>query len=356
MSDLPVSSVPVHGGTDALGVPEHDFSTNRNACGPCPPALAALQAAHVDQYPDPGYTALRRRLAGFHGVQDRRIVMAGSASEFIHRISAHASRSGARHASVPRHSYADYAHAARVWGLALRWRALDSGDDCLGRGLHWACEPSSPLGEADAAATAWRSSPCEPGMWRVLDCAYKPLRLSAQEGGGWVHSRDDSAWQLWTPNKALGMTGVRAAYAIAPAGVSEHELAALAALAPSWVIGSHGAALLQAWTTDAVQAWLRQSLDQLRAWKAEQLRLCQDMGWHVLPGHQANYFVARLPAFAPVRDLSGIMAGLRAHGVKVRDASSFGLPGCVRLGVLSPPSQQTLQRAWNAVLIQPDFL
>jgi histidinol-phosphate aminotransferase len=57
-----------HGGTDALGVPAHDFSTNRNACGPCPAAVAALQAAHAAQYPDPQYTDLRAQLAAFHGV------------------------------------------------------------------------------------------------------------------------------------------------------------------------------------------------------------------------------------------------------------------------------------------------
>ena len=32
-----------HGGPDALGVPRWDFSTNANACGPCPPALQAVQ-------------------------------------------------------------------------------------------------------------------------------------------------------------------------------------------------------------------------------------------------------------------------------------------------------------------------
>lgn len=35
----------IHGGPDALGVPAHDFSTNANACGPCPDALDALRRA-----------------------------------------------------------------------------------------------------------------------------------------------------------------------------------------------------------------------------------------------------------------------------------------------------------------------
>ena len=96
-----------HGGTDALGVPAHDFSTNANSCGPCPQALRALQAAHAQQYPDPSYAALRARLGDFHGVAAARIVLAASASEFIHRISAHAARQGLRHALLPALSYGD---------------------------------------------------------------------------------------------------------------------------------------------------------------------------------------------------------------------------------------------------------
>ena len=108
---------PAHGGPDALGVPLHDFSTNANACGPCPQALAALGHADRRHYPDPAYTRLRALLAGFHGVDVERIVIAASASEFIHRITAHAARSGLRRAVSPAHGYGDYARAARNWGL-----------------------------------------------------------------------------------------------------------------------------------------------------------------------------------------------------------------------------------------------
>lgn len=345
----PSDGVPTHGGTDALGIPEHDFSTNRNACGPCPPVLAALQAAHAAQYPDPAYASLRQCLADFHDVPMRRIVIAGSASEFIHRISAHASRRGARHASVPRHSYGDYAHAASTWGLSVRHRAPDTLHACLGEGLHWACDPASPLGEPDAAIAAWRSCPGVAGTWRVLDCAYRPLRLHEDEAGGLAVSGLADVWQLWTPNKALGMTGVRAAYAIAPQTVADSDLCELAALAPSWVIGAHGVALLSTWAGDAAQRWLRQSLGRLREWKAQQIALCQQMGWTVITGHQANYFVARLPDACLPKGMSAVAKGLRPHGIKLRDASSFDLPGCVRLGVLPPRSHQALRRAWEAV-------
>ena len=53
----------IHGGPDAWGVPLHDFSTNSNACGPCPQALAAVQAADATRYPDAAYTADHKRPA-----------------------------------------------------------------------------------------------------------------------------------------------------------------------------------------------------------------------------------------------------------------------------------------------------
>ncbi|MDH1703895.1 aminotransferase class I/II-fold pyridoxal phosphate-dependent enzyme [Comamonas terrigena] len=325
-----------HGGTDALGVPAHDFSTNRNACGPCPAAVAALQSAHVAQYPDPLYTDLRAQLAAFHGVALARVLVGGSSSELIHRFTQHAVRSGARRATLPPHHYGDYLQAAQVWGLAAQSRSVPGP-----QGLHWACEPSSPLGVLDEVWSAWAQLPAGGPTWRMLDCAYRPLWLE-----GTAPQRDlDTVWQLWTPNKALGMTGVRAAYAIAPLHAAAQELEALRLLAPSWVVGAHGVAMLQAWGTPPVQQWLAQSLETLRAWKAQQLALCEQLGWQVIPGHQANYLVARLPL--PPQDLARSLAALRNHGVKLRDCASFGLLGHVRLGVLPPASQAALAQAWN---------
>ena len=374
----------IHGGPDALGVPAHDFSTNANACGPCPAALAALAQADRAHYPDPAYTALTQALADFHGVEIGRIVLAASASEFIHRITAFAARSGARRTIVPRHGYGDYARAAGLWGLdcagisaepagaaglSLLPPLGEGGDGGLpdqhtdagtaqggwpppqplprvggsegGRGLtlQWACEPASPLGTPDAALDAWaRQGSTE---LRIVDCAYAPLRLHGQP-----RPLPASAWQMYSPNKALGLTGVRAAYAIAPLGAQADGTAQqLRALAPSWPVGADGVALLTAWTGQAAQLWLTQSLAALRDWKAQQISLCQSMGWHIAAGSLANFFTARLPQGVP----ADLLPGLRAHGIKLRDCASFGLPGHVRLGVLPPASQQALRAAWQAL-------
>lgn len=336
----------MHGGPDAAGVPLFDFSTNSNACGPCAEAREAVQVADATRYPDPAYTALRERLAAFHGVAPARIVLAASASEFIHRITALAAQQGVVQVALPAHSYGDYAQAAQVRGLDL----VRGGGAAAG--LQWACEPSSPLGLADPEVRAWQQQGMErngddaAGVLCVLDCAYVPLRLDPE--GAWTGTPPahwpSACWQLWTPNKALGLTGVRAAYAVAPAG-SEETVRALVALAPSWPVGAHGVALLQAWVSPVVQQWLVYSLCTLREWKSRQQALCLDLGWAVHAGSLANYFCAQPASTSLAADL----AALRAAGIKLRDTASFGLPGSVRLGVLAPAAQDALRQAWRAV-------
>jgi len=322
----------VHGGPDQAGTAEHDFSTNGNATGSCPAVLAALRAADAAHYPDPAYSALRVALAGFHGVAAERIAIAASASEFIHRISAAFAQEGGRQVWLPAHSYGDYERAALARGLQV----LRADEPQGGAALRWCCEPSSPLGQAqpDLALRAKAGGVC------VLDLAYEPLRL---EGAASLDAAErNRVWQLWTPNKAMGLTGIRAAYAIAPDDDAAAPLMQrLERLAPSWPVGVHGVALLETWIGAEAQAWLAQSLHTLRTWKAQQRALCESLGWQCLPG-DANFFCARTDAPYPRR-----AAALRAEGVKLRDCASFGLPGLVRLGVLPPQSQQALKEAWT---------
>ena len=334
-----------------MGVPRWDFSTNSNACGPCPMALEALAQADATHYPDPGYHALREQLGAFHAVAPERIVVAASASEFIFRITAFAVRQGVSRVTVPRHGYGDYTQAARAWGLEVQPDALldeavaglqDAGG-APGRGgtLRWAAAPSSPLGQEPPGLSAWVDAAVAEGAsaFSVLDSAYAPLRL---EGASSLSAhQQDPVWRLFSPNKALGLTGVRGAYAIAPAGLNAADLAGLQALAPSWPLGAHGVALLQAWCLPDTQAWLAQSLQQLRYWKTRQIALCTELGWTVLPS-VANFFTVRLPPL-PADEWTVRWQQARLHGVKVRDAASFGLPSHCRLGVLPPDAQAALR-------------
>ena len=314
----------IHGGPDAFGAARFDFSTNSNACGPCPPALAVIQQADATRYPDASYTALRARLAAFHEVDVQRVVLAASASEFIFRITAMVAGRGGRSAGLPPHSYGDYAHAASVHGL----KVADAGvaDLC------WACEPSSPLGQVHGNFFSASSTV------QVLDRAYEPLRLK----GTFAHAGDlHKLWQLYSPNKALGLTGVRAAYAIAPVDAAA-DVETMNQLCPSWPIGAHGVAMLEAWTQPETQVWLAGSLATLQLWKTQQIALCESMGWTVLPS-MANFFVCSI---GDGLRIESAMTQLRQHGIKLRDCASFGLSGHVRISVQPPAAQVALHNAW----------
>lgn len=441
----PAPSHLSHGGPDALGIPPHDFSTNANACGPCPPVLQALQQAPVHTYPDPACTAVRQGLGRWHGVDTERVVIGASASELIFRLTAALGMIGqGRQADagvpsahdplrvrtgplpagarplpppvvwVPRHAYGDYARAAQAHGLPVRvWDTVrDIPRDATGSGsgsascslqLLWATEPSSPLGHTpEGLADAVHARPSHarqtvalqgvpgdsPPLW-VLDRAYAPLRLSGTDP--FASTALDAVWQLFSPNKALGMTGVRGAWLVAPAaclndaGSLQAELLGhLQALAPSWPLGAHGEVMLMAWPEPAVQQWLARSLDTLRDWKAQLEEGLRRRDWTVLPS-VSTFCCARPPRSAleaalsmmrpsdmptpanqvsdtrgpstpsrhTVRDARSpgertqlaLLAMLRQQGIKLRDATSFGLPGWFRLGVRPPESQQALWRA-----------
>ncbi|MDE2396212.1 MAG: hypothetical protein KGM91_12315 [Burkholderiales bacterium] len=108
---------------------------------------------------------------------------------------------------------------------------------------------------------------------------------------------------------------------------------ALAALAPSWVLGADGVALLQAHAEPQAAAAAASMQDRLQAWKAAQDRSLVRAGWTLRPS-PLHFGLARPPGpLRSARELEPWHALLREHGIKLRDGASFGLPGWVRLAV-----------------------
>ncbi len=325
-----------HGGADARGAARWDFSTCANAAGPCSAALVAVQRADPTHYPDPAGTAVRQALAALHGVELWRVLPAASASEFIQRFTAVTGRLWPGAVQVPVNAYGDYAHAARAWGRAVR--AADPAEgDAEAPTLRWLADPSSPLGQ-DCAL------PPQPGACpTVLDAVYAPLRLTGVSA--WGRAALDAVFVLHSPNKALGLTGVRGAYAVAPLSASYDLQACCRALddaAPSWPWSAQAEAMLANWATQAAQDWVAQSRQLLAMWKAELQQGLAARGFVLLPS-KTPYFVARPSQLLDPTEL-------REHGVAVRDAASFGLSGCWRVSAQGPQAQEALTRALDRAL------
>jgi len=369
-----------HGGPDLGAEIRWDFSTNANPMGPMAGATHALAEADRRTYPEPTYLALRTALSGAGlGPVDRLLPTAGNA-EAIRRLTLAAKLAGVAQVWVPGPGYGEYRAAAEALGLAVcvhgsvaewvdglqqalgvpeagqglsprRARASKVGHAKLGRAkpapqLIWLCEPCNPTGD-DVPASVWAQLVAllpalhAAGHTLAVDRAYAPMRLDGFDPVPVAVA--DAAWQLWSPNKTLGCTGVRAGLMVAPAKPHAHW-PDLAALAPSWVLGSEGVALLQAWVSESVQGSLRVQRVVWRGWLRAQQQALRARGWTVRDT-VVPFFLAQPPQGV---DVAAMLTGLRERGIKLRDASSLGLPGWCRMRVMSPTAQAALMEALTA--------
>jgi len=353
-----------HGGTDLGPAVRWDFSTNANALGALPEVRAAVLHADRRAYPEPSYAALRAELAGTVQAAPERIWPTAGNAEGIRRLTLSAKLAGCREVWVPHPGYGEYAAAAAALGLVTRrydglpallqaWSAMPL-QPAWGRAeappLIWLCEPCNPTGTVEADATWQRLSLAltqgaagRPGgpPHIAIDRAYQPLRLDGRDPV--PEPLAQASWQLWSPNTALGLPGVRAGVMVSPShrgntGLQGH----VAALAPSWVLSAEGVALLLAWARPAVQQGLQAQRQVLVAWCADQSAMLQGLGWAVRPSG-APFMLAQ----PPVDDLALALQTLRASGIKLRDASSLGLPGWVRLRAMPPEARTDLAQAWR---------
>jgi histidinol-phosphate aminotransferase len=323
----------VHGGTDSAPEPRHDFSSNANSLGPCPSVLAAVRGADLTRYPDPGYGQLRDTLARYHGTTPERIIVGAGASELILRL---INRSdGSIQQLAP--TFSEYAHGARSMErrlISARSPAAFLRAQTQHPGLGFVCWPNNPGGEMwplDFVAAAAAAGPL------VVDLAYAPLcdaRHAAE-----IEAAAAAAYRLYSPNKAFGLTGVRGAYVVAPR-IDRR----IAAAAPSWVIGRDAVAFLEAGTDIEARQWLAQKVPLLHRLRARLALGLRQMGLQVRES-PATFLMTK------VGDAARICARLRReHGIRVRDASSFGRREWIRLSAQPVSAQKALLAALARVI------
>lgn len=328
-----------HGGEDGGAPVAHDFSSNASPLGPPAALWQALQQADRRYYPDPAYANLRERLGHAHGLSPDQVLPTAGGAEAIRRLTLAAMLEGITEVWVPMPGFGDYALAARALELTVRSYAHPTEIHPQGEALVWVCDPCNPTGTLLEMAD-WLWLAALPRTRLVVDQAYAPLCLQRSP-----RTPPSCAWRLICPNKALGLTGVRAAYLLAPS--HEDALCRRATrLAPSWVLAAEGQSLLWHWADEATALWLAQAREQLATWSETQWALLQTLGW-AQHDSATNFRLvhppkARVPASLAI---PGLVAALRGHGIRVRDAASFGLPGWLRLSTQPPASQAALQAA-----------
>jgi histidinol-phosphate aminotransferase len=322
---------PVHGGTDSLPDPRYDFSSNANAMGPCPSVLAAVRRADLSCYPDPLYAGLRETLARFHQTTPDRIIVGAGASELIVRLIRRFD--GPVNQLAP--TFSEYARGAGIAGRRLV--TADTPAAFLRRarraGVGFICVPNNPTGDVWPLDFIRAAAECGP---LVVDLAYAPLCDASLHTA--VEDAAASAYRLYSPNKAFGLTGIRAAYVIAP-----RPDETLRHLASSWVIGQDAVKFLAAGCAPAARAWLKGTLPRLQHWRGQQAGALTALGLTVREG-PATFLLAQ------VASATSLALALRARGVRVRDCTSFGLPQWIRVSAQPPAARRALLTAIKNIL------
>lgn len=276
-----------HGGDGArlaavLGVDPDDvldLSASLNPFAPDVAALAARHLTHLRRYPDA--TAATAALAAALGVDADRVVLTAGGSEAIALV-AHHVRTG--HVRGPEFS--------------LYQRHLLPGP---GR---WRSNPNNPLGRLAAATD-------RAAVW---DEAFWPLAT-----GTWTRGdADRGAVVVGSLTKVFACPGLRAGYVVAPgAEVADR----IRRRQPAWSVGSLACALVPDLLDRAdLPAW-RDAIARGRA------ALTATLAAH---GHSVAAADAPWVLASPAGDLRRRLA---RRGILVRDCSSFGLPGTVRIAV-----------------------
>lgn len=333
-----------HGGPDGSKDgptgPLLDFSVNSNPFGPPRGLLAALQQLDLSSYPDPTYGAARAACAAHHGVSSERIVM-GSAAELIYRLAACFLRPGER-TLVASPSFGEYARASRLQGAQVQrcdvYLQGQPDRESLERALLerpalvWLCQPNNPTGHAWSSRDLERvADACAAqGALLVVDAAY--LELSDAPA-----ALPESAVQLFALTKTFAVAGLRAGYAVAPPEVAE----VLRRAAPPWPVSTPAQAAVSWCRSPAGAAFVRRTVPELLRLRREFQAGLRELGLNVRETRSSFFLVE-------VGDASEVTARAKGAGFRLRDASSLGLPRCVRIAAQSRAVNARLLRWFRA--------
>jgi len=349
------ATTPVpHGGPPGSAGPRApvriDFSVSMNAFGPAPIVVEAIRAARPDVYPDPESIAPRRAASRRWDRPVEEIAFGAGAAELIHALCFAYVRTGDT-ALIPSPTFGEYARAVSLCGGRVLQGiapgptyALDAEEIATAVAQHrprlvFLCAPNTPTGQplsreelarvADAADAA--------GSLLVIDQSYDaflrdPLGTPALPG-------HPAVLHLRSITKEHALAGVRAGFAVGPEAV----VSALDRARSPWPVSTMAQAAAVAAFTDAAVAHVAESLPRLR-FERELL--------------EAAFARLRLPTvrtathflLAAAGDAAALAGRLREeHAIRIRDCTSFGLPGHVRVAARTPAENNALVTALEAV-------
>ncbi|MDE0167934.1 MAG: histidinol-phosphate transaminase [bacterium] len=333
-------SRPFHGGLNtaelkALGLRRDevvDFSASINPVGVSPRLMNAIRHMDLSTYPDPDCVQLRNALSEKLGILPELILVGNGSTELIHLV-ARARLGQGDVAAVFAPTFGEYEAACRLQRVAphfvgatsekwFRWDIPEAARRLaqLRPAVAYICNPNNPTGaylEPDQIEACARAVG-DTGLL-VLDEAY----------ASFVDERWNSTFLLELGNVVLirsmtkdhGLTGLRLGYMLAPVRLVRE----MSPFQPTWSVNAvaqaAGVAALE--DPDHVEEGRR----VVKAAREYLVREIRGLGLACAPP-TANFLLVEVGNAAEIR-----LELLRRHGLCVRDCTSFGLPGHIRIGV-----------------------
>ncbi len=329
----------IHGGLDAgelrsLGLRPGqvlDFSANINPLGPSPRVTNAAVEADLSAYPDRHSIALREKLATHLEVGIENLVIGNGSTELIHLL-ARARLRPHNTCLILAPTFGEYETAANIAcaGVHLFWAdearefrwSIDAAVEKIERmrpQMVFLCNPNNPTGvyldHGDVERIRRASGE---GSLLVLDEAYVPLADQRWNSLPLLGKGNVAFLRSMTKDHALA--GVRLGYLAAQPDV----VSAIQQLQPAWSVNAVAqAAGVAALEDEAHVEAARKVIAEAKEYLYSEL---DSIGVFVAPS-SANFVMAR------VNDASKVRSALLKHAIVVRDCTSFGLPGYIRVAV-----------------------
>jgi histidinol-phosphate aminotransferase len=304
-----------------------------------PPAVRAAVLAELERgqvYPDPESTALRDRVARFHGL-DPSMVVAGNGCDELVLLSALAlvgprGRGVTCAATFPGYRTAMSLVDATVIEVPLRAHRCDLealAAAAEGSAAVYLCNPHNPTGSAASRPELQRflETTAAAGAVPIVDEAY--FEFAGDDVGSAVDfiRGGGPAVALRTMSKAYGLAGLRVGFALGSAALIARLTRA------AWALPFRVSRIAQAAAIAALddQAALRDSCRELRAARQRFYLGLEQLGLAHLRS-ETNFVMVRAPGDSgeTTRRL------LASHRLRVRDCGPFGLPGWIRISIGSP--------------------